>query len=317
LAPDKPLFATEAAQHPPDIPDHWWKAELYAMDIIGDMNNWAVAWTDWNLLLNIDGGPRHTCAILKGCGDQAPIIADVDKQALIFQPHYYYFGQISKFVPPGSTKIHVEIKVTSPLVANPPFWKNGGDILTSFCNGGSPQQWNFKPNNALPQMLVTSKIQDVCVTLPAYIGGSVQILFSWDGTITCNQSDPAQLWIWNDNGQIVNSKNGKCLEATTVNKVVRQGYDWVDLLECSQSPNQKWVSNQADTILNVGTGRCLEATGSLIQSTAFKTEKGEIVVVVENVSDNDVSFKLKYGSYASLLPSPAHSIQTYIWPSIQ
>jgi len=61
--------------------------------------------------------------------------------------------------------------------------------------------------------------------------------------------------------------------------------DWVDLLECSQSPNQKWVTHQAEMILNVGTGRCLEATGSLLQSTAFKTDKGEIVVVVENVSD--------------------------------
>jgi len=218
-------------------------------------------------------------------------------------------------VPPGSTKISVEINVTTPLYGTPSFFY-GGDILTSFCSKGSTQQWNFEPNNAVPQLLVSSKIPDACVTLPQpqYTGASIALSFKWMST-SCNKSDTAQLWNWNTNGQIVNSNNGKCLEATTVNKVIRQGYDWVDLLECTNSPNQKWIPNKNETILNVGTGRCLEAAGPLLQTTAFKTPQGEIVVVVANLSDDNVNFKLKYGIYASLLHSPAHSIQTYIWAS--
>jgi hypothetical protein len=36
----------------------WKRAENYARDIIGDLNNWVVGWTDWNMLLDIKGGPN-------------------------------------------------------------------------------------------------------------------------------------------------------------------------------------------------------------------------------------------------------------------
>jgi glucosylceramidase len=57
-APDKFMLATEACTCPPN-PTDWTKGEKYAYDIIGDLNNWAIGWTDWNLILDKQGGPNH------------------------------------------------------------------------------------------------------------------------------------------------------------------------------------------------------------------------------------------------------------------
>lgn len=74
IAPDKFLLATEACTCPPAF-GAWDKGEKYAHDIIGDLNAWAVGWTDWNLVLDMQGGPNH---LQNWC--DAPIMADVDKQ---------------------------------------------------------------------------------------------------------------------------------------------------------------------------------------------------------------------------------------------
>jgi glucosylceramidase len=95
-APNKFLLATEACNSPPSI-GNWQHGEKYGYDIIGDLNNWAVGWTDWNVLLNLQGGPNH----LNNYCD-APILADTSKQSLIYQPPYYYMGQISRYITPGS-----------------------------------------------------------------------------------------------------------------------------------------------------------------------------------------------------------------------
>jgi glucosylceramidase len=72
LYPEKFLLATEATTGgPPTFGTAGWpKAESYAYDILGDLNNWAVGWVDWNMLLDIQGGPNH----LKNWCD-APLIA--------------------------------------------------------------------------------------------------------------------------------------------------------------------------------------------------------------------------------------------------
>ena len=37
----------------------WARGEGYAQDILGDLNAGAGGWTDWNLLLDQEGGPNH------------------------------------------------------------------------------------------------------------------------------------------------------------------------------------------------------------------------------------------------------------------
>lgn len=96
IAPNKFILATEACNCPPQI-GNWGHGENYGQDIIGDLNNWVVGWTDWNILLNSEGGPNH----LNNFCD-APILADISSQKLIYQPAYWYMGHFARYVLPGS-----------------------------------------------------------------------------------------------------------------------------------------------------------------------------------------------------------------------
>jgi glucosylceramidase len=32
---------------------------IYAHDVLGDLQHWAVGWVDWNAVLDLSGGPNH------------------------------------------------------------------------------------------------------------------------------------------------------------------------------------------------------------------------------------------------------------------
>ena len=75
--------------------------ERYATSIINDLNRWTVAWIDWNLILNEQGGPNHV-----GNYCSAPIIVDTRSQDLLYQSSYYYIGHFSRFILPGDKIIN-------------------------------------------------------------------------------------------------------------------------------------------------------------------------------------------------------------------
>jgi len=106
--PDKNLLATEACDCP-SILGNWDSGEHYAHDIIGDLNNWALGWVHWNLFLNMSGGPNH---LNNNC--DAPILADSVNQILYYQPSYFFMGHFSRFIPPDSIRINIEV-TSSPL----------------------------------------------------------------------------------------------------------------------------------------------------------------------------------------------------------
>jgi len=99
--PNKFLLGTEATEGPGIIFGSWSRGEHYGSDIIGDLNNWAVGWVDWNLILDMQGGPNH---LQNWC--DAPIIADSLKSNVYYQISYYYMGQITRFAIPGSIRIN-------------------------------------------------------------------------------------------------------------------------------------------------------------------------------------------------------------------
>ncbi|XP_062521311.1 putative glucosylceramidase 3 isoform X2 [Corticium candelabrum] len=109
----KPILATEATvKREKDPTDPLWShGEHYAHDMIGDFNNWVVGFIDWNLLLDMYGGPDHAgpheCEGLIKCGSDAMILADNTTGKIYLQTFYYYMGHFSKFVPPGSIRIGV------------------------------------------------------------------------------------------------------------------------------------------------------------------------------------------------------------------
>jgi glucosylceramidase len=68
--------------------------------VIGDLNNRVEGWIDWNLVLDTQGGPNHVgnycCAL---------ILCDTEKDELIFNPSYHYFGHFTKHIKPGAARI--------------------------------------------------------------------------------------------------------------------------------------------------------------------------------------------------------------------
>jgi len=109
LFPDRPILATEATvarDRTPKDPN-WGRGEHYAHDMIGDMNNWVVGFIDWNLLLDMLGGPDHAgpdeCEGVIKCGSDAMLIVDYDNQVIYPQVFYYYVGHI-RYASKSSTK---------------------------------------------------------------------------------------------------------------------------------------------------------------------------------------------------------------------
>jgi len=79
----------------------WRRGEIYGIDILRDVAAYAVGWTDWNIVLNMKGGPNWA----KNEVD-APVLVDTENRNKFYlQPSFYYLGHFSKFVPKGSIRI--------------------------------------------------------------------------------------------------------------------------------------------------------------------------------------------------------------------
>jgi len=123
--PDKNLLFTEGCLYPYDYKriKEWNSGEQYATSIINDFNNWAVGWTDWNLILDETGGPNH---VKNFCF--APIIADTKTGQLHYMTSYYYIGHFSKFLKPGAKRI-VCSSVSDDLLATAFINPNGTIVI--------------------------------------------------------------------------------------------------------------------------------------------------------------------------------------------
>uniref|UniRef100_A0A7E4VSA1 Glucosylceramidase n=1 Tax=Panagrellus redivivus TaxID=6233 RepID=A0A7E4VSA1_PANRE len=80
----------------------WSRGSQYAHSIIEDLQNWAVGWTDWNIVLDTEGGPNWVQNNV-----DAPIIVNSSAQEYYKQPMFYALGHFSKFVPPGSIRVKI------------------------------------------------------------------------------------------------------------------------------------------------------------------------------------------------------------------
>jgi glucosylceramidase len=78
----------------------WSLGERYGLSMVNDFNCGAVAWTDWNILLDEKGGPNHA-----GNFCFAPVHANLKTGELIYTNSYYYLGHFSKFIRPGARRI--------------------------------------------------------------------------------------------------------------------------------------------------------------------------------------------------------------------
>jgi len=139
------LLATEASICPPDkdyINGSWRFAEEYAYNIMIDLNHWAIGFTDWNLLLDLQGGPNH----LDNYCD-APIRVDTINDVIYIQPMYYYIGQFTRYLLPDT--VIVETAVT-PVRVNGNF-----SAVTGTTNDGAVVVvvFNTSPNEVFYRLV--------------------------------------------------------------------------------------------------------------------------------------------------------------------
>jgi glucosylceramidase len=105
----------------------WSLGERYGFSMINDFNNGAVGWTDWNVLLDENGGPNHV-----GNFCFAPVHADTRTGQLIYTNAYYYIGHFSKFVHPGARRIAVS--TNRPALQTTGFLNKDGSIVVIVMN---------------------------------------------------------------------------------------------------------------------------------------------------------------------------------------
>ena len=95
--PDKHFVFSEGCWEGGAKPGQWDRGARYARNIIGDLRNWVEGWIDWNLALDLKGGPNHV-----GNFCDAPVLVDTEKGEAIYQSSFYYLGHFSRYFRPGA-----------------------------------------------------------------------------------------------------------------------------------------------------------------------------------------------------------------------
>ena len=129
MYPSKNLIFTEGCVEKFDATkyQYWENGVRYGTSMIHDFNNGTVAWTDWNILLDENGGPNHV-----GNFCFAPIHGDTKTGELIYTPSYYYIGHFSKFIRPNAKRISTVVSRDSLLSTS--FINSNGKMVTVVMN---------------------------------------------------------------------------------------------------------------------------------------------------------------------------------------
>ena len=98
--PDIDLIFTEGCIEGGPRNGAWFTGERYAHNIINDLRSGCTKWIDWNIVLDMKGGPNHV-----GNYCDAPILADEGDGTIHFQSSFYYIGHFSRFIKPGAERI--------------------------------------------------------------------------------------------------------------------------------------------------------------------------------------------------------------------
>ena len=110
----------------------WKWGENYGENIINDLNNGAVAWTDWNILLDETGGPNHVGNLCF-----APLHADTKTGQLMYTNSFYYIGHFPRFIRPGARRISCSPSRSSLISTS--FINSDGKVATVVMNSGDKQ----------------------------------------------------------------------------------------------------------------------------------------------------------------------------------
>lgn len=129
MYPNKNLIFTEGCVEKFDSNklQLWANGERYGESMIHDFNNGTVGWTDWNILLDENGGPNHV-----GNFCFSPIHGDTKKGTLIYTPSYYFIGHFSKFI--GAKAKRISSVSSRSTLQTTSFLNQDGKVVTVVMN---------------------------------------------------------------------------------------------------------------------------------------------------------------------------------------
>ncbi len=132
MYPNKNLLFTEGCNEKFDANKYqlWTNGERYGKSMINDFNNGTVGWTDWNILLDENGGPNHV-----GNFCFSPIHSNLKTGELIYTPSYYFIGHFSKFIGKEAKRIS-SVSSRSNLITTS-FLNQDGKVVTVVMNQSS------------------------------------------------------------------------------------------------------------------------------------------------------------------------------------
>ena len=81
----------------------WENGLRYGINMIHDLINGSEGYIDWNLSLNLQGGPNHV-----GNFCEAPLLIDEKNDEIRYMPSYYVIGHFSKYLNKGDTKVETK-----------------------------------------------------------------------------------------------------------------------------------------------------------------------------------------------------------------
>lgn len=122
------ILATEACNCPGVKLHDWGRGWNLASDVMGDVNSWASGWTDWNLLVDGQGGPNH----LGNFCDAAIIATD----GLVKQPWYYLMGHFSRYLRPGMRRVQSDTTLPGGVSVTSAVDPSNGRTAVVLMNGG-------------------------------------------------------------------------------------------------------------------------------------------------------------------------------------
>ena len=100
--PEKRLWLSEFCQTIGTDPTrNFAPAIAYAAEIAGDLNNWTNGVIDWNLALNMSGGPYH----YRRGGCLAPVLVDARRGEYYLTGAYYGLSHFSGFIEKGAVRL--------------------------------------------------------------------------------------------------------------------------------------------------------------------------------------------------------------------
>lgn len=144
MYPEKKVYFTEGCVEYSRFADSGevQKAEMYAHDMIGNLNAGIEAVFDWNLMLDEKGGPNHVgnfCA--------APMMCDHQEKKLEKRLSYYYIGHFSRYIRRGARQIlstRYTDRIETAAFLNP----NGERVVILLNRTDEPVEVTLRENGA-------------------------------------------------------------------------------------------------------------------------------------------------------------------------